>query len=100
MVVKINMVYKNTTIFNEKNQKVIAEMQTKYETEKKEKEAEIYRLETIELAEKNKQIELQKEQLEKTITNEGEEFYADSIDREVIRNNPRKLIFEKAIISD
>ena len=39
-------------------------------------------------------------QLERTMTNDGEEFFADPIDREVILNNPRKLIFKKAIIPD
>lgn len=39
-------------------------------------------------------------QLERTITNEGEEFPANPIDREIIRNNPRKLMFKKAIIPD
>lgn len=54
-------------VFNEENQRAIAEMQTKYETEKKERESEIYRLKSIELAEKNKQIKKQNEELERTI---------------------------------
>ncbi len=36
-------------VFNEKKSEQIAEMQTKYETEKKEKEKEIYRLKNVEL---------------------------------------------------
>jgi transcriptional regulator with PAS, ATPase and Fis domain len=48
-------------------QKRLAEMQILYEVEKKEKEAEIYRLKTIELEEKNKTIQAQKAKLEKTL---------------------------------
>ncbi|MCD4818030.1 MAG: sigma 54-interacting transcriptional regulator [Candidatus Cloacimonetes bacterium] len=55
----------NNEIYNEESQKKIAEMQTKYETEKKEKEAEIYRLKNIELGKKNKKIKKQKEILQK-----------------------------------
>ncbi len=57
-------------IFNEQKSRQIAEMQTKYETEKKEKEAEIYRLKNVELAKvneviqiKNKKLEIREEQL-------------------------------------
>lgn len=45
----------------------IAEMQTRYETEKKEREAEIYRLKNVELEEKNRLIEEQKNQLQDTL---------------------------------
>jgi tetratricopeptide (TPR) repeat protein len=45
------------TIFNEESSKKIAEMQTKYETETKEKEAEIYRLKNVELVKINMQLE-------------------------------------------
>lgn len=44
-------------IFNEQKSEQIAKMQTKYETEKKEKEAEIFRLKNVELAKANKQLE-------------------------------------------
>ncbi|MCD4819229.1 MAG: tetratricopeptide repeat-containing sensor histidine kinase [Candidatus Cloacimonetes bacterium] len=45
------------SIFTEESSKKIAEMQTKYETERKEKEAEIYRLKNIELVNVNKDIQ-------------------------------------------
>ena len=54
-------------IFNEESQKKIVEMQTIYETEKKEQEAEIYRLKTIELEKKNKLIRKQKDELKNTV---------------------------------
>jgi len=44
------------SIFTEEGNQKIAEMQTKYETEKKEKEAEIFRLKNVELAKANKQL--------------------------------------------
>ncbi len=43
-------------IFNEELKTQTAEMQTKYETEKKEREAEIYRLKNVELAKLNKRL--------------------------------------------
>ncbi len=43
-------------VFNEQKSKQIAEMQAKYETEKKEKEAEIFRLKNVELAKANEQL--------------------------------------------
>jgi serine phosphatase RsbU (regulator of sigma subunit) len=52
------------SIFTEESSKKIAEMQTKYETEKKEKEAEIYRLRNVELAEANRVISEAKEEIE------------------------------------
>jgi len=52
-------------IFNEESTKKIAELQTKYETEKKEREAEIYKLKNVELRKKNKQITKQKDLLQK-----------------------------------
>ncbi len=54
-------------VFTKENQRQISEMQTRFETERKEKEAEIYRLKSIELAEKNRQIQAQKDALEKTL---------------------------------
>jgi len=55
------------SIFAEENLKTITEMQNKYEAEKKEKEAENYRLKYIELAKMNKEIKKQKEKLENTL---------------------------------
>ena len=52
------------SIFTEESSKKIAEMQTKYETEKKEKEAEIFRLKNIELAKANKDIQKKNKELE------------------------------------
>jgi len=59
----------NDTIFNEEKSKQIAEMQTKYETEKKEKEAEIYRLKNVELVEANRIIAEEKAKSEKLLLN-------------------------------
>lgn len=59
-------------LYNEELTDKIADMQTKYETVKKEKEAEIYRLKNVELVEanellkvKNEKISAQKKELEK-----------------------------------
>ncbi|MCD4817338.1 MAG: tetratricopeptide repeat-containing sensor histidine kinase, partial [Candidatus Cloacimonetes bacterium] len=51
------------SIFNEESSNKIAEMQAKYDTEKKEKEAEIYKLKNIHLVEANKKIEEQQKHL-------------------------------------
>lgn len=45
--------------FNEQKSKQITEMQTRYETEKKEKEAEIFKLRNVELAEANSNLKLE-----------------------------------------
>ncbi|MDP8269724.1 MAG: tetratricopeptide repeat-containing sensor histidine kinase [Candidatus Tenebribacter davisii] len=45
------------SIFTDESSKKIAEMQTKYETETKEKEAEIYKLKNVELVSVNEQLE-------------------------------------------
>jgi signal transduction histidine kinase len=50
-------------IFSEESSKQIAEMQIKYETEKKEKEAEIYRLKNVELAEALEKLKDAQQQL-------------------------------------
>ncbi|MCD4819228.1 MAG: tetratricopeptide repeat-containing sensor histidine kinase [Candidatus Cloacimonetes bacterium] len=57
-------------IFNEESNKKVAETQTKYETNRKEKEKEIYKLKNIELAKaneviknKNKELEIHREHL-------------------------------------
>ena len=54
-------------IFSQDKQKIISEMQIKFDTVKKEKEAEIYRIKSIELAKKNKKIENQKKELQKAL---------------------------------
>ncbi|MCD4818387.1 MAG: tetratricopeptide repeat protein [Candidatus Cloacimonetes bacterium] len=46
----------NDTIYTEKSQNKIAEMQAKFDTEKEKKEAEIYRLKNVELAFANEQL--------------------------------------------
>jgi signal transduction histidine kinase/Tfp pilus assembly protein PilF len=51
------------SIFNEESSNKIAEMQTKYETEKKEKEAEIFRLKNVELLKANISIQKKNEEL-------------------------------------
>ncbi|MCD4818390.1 MAG: tetratricopeptide repeat-containing sensor histidine kinase [Candidatus Cloacimonetes bacterium] len=58
------------SIFTEESSKKIAEMQTRYETEKKEKEAEIYRIANIELVSANEQLEkeiIQRKKAEKEL---------------------------------
>lgn len=58
------------TIYSQESSKKIAELQTSYETEKKEKEAEIYKLKNIELAQANQQLEkeiIERKKAEETI---------------------------------
>ncbi len=65
----------------------IAEMQTKYETESTEKEAEIYRLKNLELSNKNRTIQKQKEELEQTLANlEISEINYNYVSQELKRN--------------
>ncbi len=54
-------------IFHEQLGNKIAELETKFDTEKKEKEKEIYRLKNIELAQKNDEIHQQKVEIENTL---------------------------------
>ena len=54
----------NDSIFNEETRMKISEMEAKYLTEQKEKEAEIYRLKTVELENLNAKIQKQKKELE------------------------------------
>ncbi len=71
----------------------IAEMQTRFETEKKEKEAEIFRLKNIELEEKNKQIEEQKAQLQETLDKlQNSEIRYNFVTEELTRNIKTTLI--------
>jgi signal transduction histidine kinase len=51
------------SIFTKENSDKIAEIQTKYDTEKKEKEAEIYRLKNVELVKANSAIKKKNEEL-------------------------------------
>ena len=53
--------------YNEEDIRKIAEMQTKYETRQKEKEAELLRLKNTELEEKNQQIIRQKQDLQNAL---------------------------------
>ena len=80
-------------IFNEESQKKIAEMQTKYETEQKEKEAEIFRLKTMELEKKNKLIEKQKKELIVTIEKlRKSEIKYDIVESDLHKNIGLELI--------
>ena len=54
----------NDSLFNEESRRKISEMEAKYLTEQKEKEAEIYRLKTEDLEKLNKEIQKQKKELE------------------------------------
>ncbi len=51
-------------LFHEQFGSKIAELETRFETEKKEKEKEIYRLKNLELAQKNAEIQQQKTEME------------------------------------
>lgn len=51
-------------VFNQDSINKIAELQTKFETKQKEKDAEMFRLKSIELEKKNKKIQRQKQELE------------------------------------
>ncbi len=71
----------------------MAEMQTKYETENKEKETEIYRLKNLELSKKNKTIQKQKKELEKTLADlEVSEMNYNYVSQELKRNIGSKII--------
>lgn len=86
-------------IFSEENAKRITEMQTKYETKQKEKEAEIYRLKNIELRDKNKAIEQKKKELEETLHKLQEsEIRYDFVSSELNKNIKTKLIGESEAI--
>lgn len=79
----------------------IAEMQTRYETEKKEKEAEIYRLKNIELENKNREIEEQKNKLEATIKQlNASEIRYNFVSEELIRNIGSILIGRSEIMKN
>jgi len=71
-------------VFNDASSKQIAEMQTKYETEKKEKEAEIYRLRNVDLVQANEEIEKSLRNLT-TLSNIGQMITA-TLDLEKIFN--------------
>ncbi|MCD4817849.1 MAG: sigma 54-interacting transcriptional regulator [Candidatus Cloacimonetes bacterium] len=95
-------------IFTEESSQKIAEMQTKYETEKKEKEAELeharaetLKLKNTELKDKNKLIEKQKKELEKTIEklNQSEIRY-DFVAKELNRSIGTTLIGESEAIKN
>ncbi len=73
----------------------IAEMQTKYETEAKEKEAEIYKLKSVELSKKNKTIQNQKEKLEQTLTDlEKSEINYNYVSKELKRSFGSVIIYK------
>ncbi len=55
-------------LFHEQFGAKIAELESRFETEKKEKEMEIYRLRNIELVKKNEEIEKQKSEIEMTLS--------------------------------
>ena len=91
----------NARIFTEESSKKIAEMQTKYETEKKEKEAEIYRLKNIELEEKNTQILNQKQELENTIEKlHRSEIRYNFVAEELIKGIGTTLIGKSEVIKN
>lgn len=71
----------------------IAEMQTRYETESKEREAEIYRLRNIELTVKNRQIEEQRNKLQETLDRLHEsEIRYNFVSEELTRGSAANLV--------
>ncbi len=80
-------------VFSLESQKIISAMQIRFEADKKEKEAEIYRLKTIELARKNEQIKKQKEELEQALDNlKKSELKYNLVTDELHKNIGTKLI--------
>ncbi|MCK4313032.1 MAG: tetratricopeptide repeat-containing sensor histidine kinase, partial [Candidatus Cloacimonetes bacterium] len=79
-------------IFNDETQKKITEMQTKYETERKEKEAEIYHRKSDELEKMNAIIETQKKELE-----EFNKTLASQVEAEVKkRQKQQQILIQKS----
>lgn len=88
-------------LHQQENLDKIAEMQTRYETERKEKEAEIYRLKNIELENKNREIEEQKNKLEDTIKQlHASEIRYNFVSEELIRNIGSTLIGRSEIMKN
>jgi len=88
-------------IYSKENQKTISEMQTKYETEKKEKEAEFLRIKNEELAKKNIEIKHQKDKLEKTLNELNEnKLKLNLIKEQTWKNINRRLIGESSKIKN
>jgi len=83
----------------QENLEKIAEMQTRYETERKEKEAEIYRLKNIELESKNREIEEQKNQLQDTLNKlHASEIRYNFVSEELLRNIGTVLVGRSEIM--
>ncbi len=79
----------------------ITEMKTKYETEKKEQEAEIYRLKNIELEEKNRMIEEQKSQLQDTLAKlQNSEIRYNFVSEELSRSIKTTLIGSSEVVKN
>ncbi|MBM4404050.1 MAG: sigma 54-interacting transcriptional regulator [Candidatus Cloacimonetes bacterium] len=77
----------------------IAEMRAKYETDKKEREAELYRMKNIDLQEKNRQIEEQRNKLQETLDKlHQSEIRYDFVTEELSRNVGTTLIGTSQII--
>ena len=76
------------SILNESQQRTINEMQIRFETERKEKEADFFRQKSEELEKKNKLIETQKKKLESTI----EKLRKSEIKYDVIEEELHKTV--------
>ncbi len=89
------LVIAKNEFYEEDNRRKLAEMQTKYETEKKEKEAEILRQKNAELEMKNKLIEEQKIELGRTIEElEKSEIKYSIIEKDFLKNISREFVGE------
>ncbi|MCD4817612.1 MAG: tetratricopeptide repeat protein [Candidatus Cloacimonetes bacterium] len=79
------------SIYNEESSNKIAEMQTKYETEKKEREAEIFRLKNVELEEK---VQIRSEELRKS----NIQLHNEIIEHKKAEEQIKKDLEEKKIL--
>ncbi|HHE39319.1 MAG TPA: HD-GYP domain-containing protein, partial [Candidatus Cloacimonetes bacterium] len=89
-------------IFTEESNKQIALLQTIYETEKKEKEAEIYKLKNVELAEanreiqqKNKELNIHREHLEEIVRERTKELISSN--KQLKREIHEHKLLDKAL---
>ncbi len=81
-------------LFHEQFAGKIAELESKFESEKKEKEMEIYRLRNIELVRKNEEIERRKAELEETLSQ------LQKAQEEIIELEKQKSVWAMAVTAN